>query len=72
MPANIYQPATNQASAFSGPRLIGKLSTFDVYYDPLRGFNEAVMTYRGPEWYDAVYYLGEYMPIVPTEAMLLV
>ena len=32
---------------------------------------EAFMTYRGDEWYDASYYLGIYMPMVPTDAIAL-
>lgn len=58
-------------SGFSGPRKIGEWGTFIVYYDPYRGDEEAWMTYRGTEWYDAAYYLGEYMPVVPTDAVAL-
>lgn len=71
LPNTYFQPTKNDASAFSGPREIGKLSTFTVYYDPFRGADEGFMTYRGTEWYDAAYYLGEYMPIVPTDAIAL-
>jgi hypothetical protein len=71
MPSNIFKPTKNDASAFSGPREIGELSTFKIYYDPMRGADEGMMTYRGNEWYDATYYLGEYMPIVPTDAIAL-
>lgn len=71
LPNTYFQPAKVDASAFSGPRELGKFGTFTVYYDPMRGAEEAIMTYRGNEWYDAVYYLGEYMPCVPTEAIAL-
>lgn len=71
LPNTLFQPAKNDASAFSGPREIGTFNTFKVYYDPSRGADEGFMTYRGNEWYDATYYLGEYMPIVPTDAIAL-
>jgi hypothetical protein len=71
LPNTLFQPAKNEASAFSGPRKIGTFNTFEVYYDPYRGADEGFMTYRGNEWYDAAYYLGEYMPIVPTDAIAL-
>jgi hypothetical protein len=71
LPNTLFQPAKNDASAFSGPRKIGTFNTFEVYYDPMRGADEGFMTYRGNEWYDATYYLGEYMPIVPTDAIAL-
>lgn len=71
LPNTLFQPTKNDASAFSGPREIGTFSTFKVYYDPTRGADEGFMTYRGNEWYDAAYYLGEYMPVVPTDAIAL-
>lgn len=71
LPNTYFQPAANDATSFSGPREIGTFGTFKIYYDPFRGADEAVMLYRGSEWYDAVYYLGEYMPIVPTDAIAL-
>jgi hypothetical protein len=71
LPNTLFKPVVTEASAFSGPREIGTYGTFKVYYDPLRGDEEGFMTYRGNEWYDAAYYLGEYMPIVPTDAIAL-
>ena len=70
LPNTLFQQVA-QPSGFSGPRLIGTYSTFLVYYDPSREDNEAFMTYRGDEWYDATYYLGTFMPIVPTDAIAL-
>lgn len=70
LPNNLFQP-TAQPAGFSGPREIGKYGTFTVYYDQMRGADEAFMTYRGSEWYDAAYYLGVFMPIVPTDAIAL-
>lgn len=60
-----------QPDGFSSPREIGTYGTFIVYYDQKRGDNEAMMTYRGSEWYDSAYYLGIFMPIVPTDAIAL-
>lgn len=54
---------------FSGPREIATFSTFKVYYDPDLAADETYMTYRGTEWYDGVYYLAEFMPITPSEAV---
>lgn len=66
LPTTLFTPTT-QPNAFSGPREIGKYGTFTVYYDPYREDDEAMMTYRGTEWYDATYYVGMYMPITPTD-----
>lgn len=71
LPSNMFKPAGNEGAAFSGPRELGELSTFKIYYDPYREADEGFMTYRGKMWYDAAYYLGEYMPIVPTDAIAL-
>lgn len=71
LPNNLFQPTSNDASAFSGPREIGKWGIYTVYYDPMRAADEGFMTYRGENWYDACYYLGEFMPIVPTDAIAL-
>ena len=71
LPENYFKPAKRDTGAFSGPRELGDFSTFKIYYDPMRQDTEGFMTYRGENWYDAVYYLGEYMPIVPTDAIAL-
>jgi hypothetical protein len=72
LPTNLFTPEKNDETAFSGPRKIGKWGIYDVYYDPFRAANEAFMTYRHPSnWYDSCYYLGEYMPIVPTDCVAL-
>lgn len=69
---NTYWKPEADANGFSAPRKIGVFNGFyDVYYDNMRGDTEGFMTYRGSEWYDAAYYLGEYMPIVPTDAIAL-
>lgn len=69
---NVWFKVEGDQKGFSAPRKIGQLAQFyDVYYDNTRAANEGFMTYRGSEWYDAAYYLGEYMPIVPTDAIAL-
>lgn len=70
LPSTLFKPEP-VPTGFSGPRHIGDYGTFKVYYDPFRADTEAMMTYRGSEWYDAVYYLGSFMPIVPTDAIAL-
>lgn len=71
LPGQWFTPTNIDEEAFSGPREIGKFSTFTVYFDPFRGDNECFMTYRGTQWYDASYYLSEFMPIVPTDIVVL-
>jgi len=66
LPAEMFKPAAPD-KAWLGPREIGEYRTWKVYYDPELAHNEWWMTYRGTEWYDAAYYLGEYMPVVPTD-----
>lgn len=71
LPNTLFTVKKNDSSAFMGPREIGTYGTFTVYYDQELANDEAWMTYRGAEFYDAAYYLGEYMPIVPTDAIAL-
>lgn len=66
LPADMFKPAAEN-KAWLGPREIGEYRTWKVYYDPSLADNEWWMTYRGTEWYDAAYYLGEFMPVVPTD-----
>lgn len=69
---SIWFKVEGDQKGFSAPRKIGVFNGFyDVYYDNTRAAEEGFMTYRGSEWYDAAYYLGEYMPIVPTDAIAL-
>lgn len=70
LPDTLFKPVA-QANDFSGAREIGAYGSFKVYYDPKRADNKGFMTYRGTEWYDAAYYLGVFMPIVPTDAVAL-
>lgn len=71
LPENYFKKDVVSSTGFSGPRELGEFGRFKVYYDPFQAADKAFMTYRGSEWYDAAYYLGEYMPIVPTDAVTL-
>jgi hypothetical protein len=72
LPSTLFQISKSATDyGFSTPRELGTYGTFKVYYDPNRAADEAMMTYRGSEFYDASYYLGEYMPCVPTDAIAL-
>lgn len=68
---NTMFKAVEAPSSFLGPREIGEWGSFKVYYDYEMPADKYMMTYRGTEFYDAVYYLGEYMPVVPTDAIAL-
>lgn len=70
LPSNMFQPVETP-SGFSTPREIGTLGTFKVYFDQRRADDEGFMTYRGSEWYDAAYYMGIFLPIVPTDAIAI-
>ena len=70
LPTTWFKPVATP-SGFSSPREIGTFGTFKVYYDPYRADNEAFMTYRGTEWYDAAFYMGIFLPIVPTDTVAL-
>lgn len=71
LPSNFFTPKVNDDAFMLSPHEIGTYGTYQVFYDPELGNNEYWMTYRGKEWYDAAYYLGEYMPIVPTDCIAL-
>lgn len=70
LPTTWFKPVATP-SGFSSPREIGTFGTFKVYYDPYRADNEAFMTYRGDQWFDAAFYCGIYLPIVPTDTVAL-
>jgi hypothetical protein len=71
LPSNFYTPKKADDAFLQSPREIGQYGLYQVFYDPDLADNKFWMTYRGGEWYDAAYYLGEYMPIVPTDAIAL-
>lgn len=72
LPSTWFTPtpdANTGKYGFSGPREIGTFGTFKVYYDNQLADGDNLMTYRGSEWYDGAYYMLEYMPVVPSEAV---
>lgn len=71
LPSNMFAPSATDDAFLLSPRVIGTYGTYQVFYDPELADNAWWMTYRGKEFYDAAYYLGEYMPIVPTDAIAL-
>lgn len=50
---------------------LGRLGDFIVYFDPKRKADEIMMSYKGEEWYMAPYYLGVFLPLVPTDAITI-
>lgn len=71
LPNTYWKPAEGGDKGYEAPRLLGHIGNYDVYYDPQRADNAGFMTYRGSEWADAAYYLGEFMPVTPTDAIVL-
>jgi len=71
LPSNFFTPKKSEDAFLQSPREIGTYGTYQVFYDPELADDKYWMTYRGSEWYDAAYYLGEYMPIVPTDCIAL-
>lgn len=71
LPANFFTPKKAEDAFLQSPREIGTYGTYQVFYDPELEADKFWMTYRGNEFYDAAYYLGEYMPIVPTDCIAL-
>lgn len=71
LPNTYWKSEDEGDKGYESPRKLGKIGNYEVYYDPQRADNAGFMTYRGSEWYDAAYYLGEFMPVVPTDAIVL-
>lgn len=71
LPTTYFTPAPYDEKGYESPRKLGKFGPYEVYYDPNRATDTGFMTYRGSFWADAAYYLGEFMPIVPTDAIEL-
>lgn len=69
LPTNWFQPVKYN-SPWSTAREIGTFAGFKVYYDPWRGDDEALMSWKNSEeWWAAPYILAPYMPIVPTDTV---
>jgi hypothetical protein len=54
-----------------GPCYLGKLNgDYDVYLDPDMPRDEFFMTYKGPQWWEAAYYMGTYLPLMKSKFMM--
>lgn len=71
LPDTYFKKANYDDKGYESPRELGTYGPYQVFYDPNRPTDTGFMTYRGSEWSDAAYYLGEYMPIVPSDAIQL-
>jgi hypothetical protein len=71
LPNTMFTPKKVDGAFMLSPHEIGTYGIYQVFFDPELPDDKFWMTYRGTEWYDAAYYLGEYMPIVPTDAIAL-
>lgn len=70
LPDTFYKPeAPGKDYGFNGPRKIGKIGRYTIFYDDKLADDEAFMTYRGSEWYDAAAYYGVFLPIAPTDVV---
>lgn len=70
LPNTLFKPVA-APDGFSSPREIGTYGSFKVYFDPRRGDDEGFMSYRGSQWYDSTYYIGMFLPMVPTDALAI-
>lgn len=68
LPTTWFRP-TRTNETWSTARKIGEFGSFVVFYDPYRGDNEALMSWKGDDWYAAPYIMAEYLPIVPTDVV---
>jgi hypothetical protein len=72
LPNTFYtQVDSGKDTGFQGPRRIGTIGRYAVFYDDQLPMDGGWMSYKGSEWYDAPYYLGVFMPITPTDAVNL-
>jgi len=70
LPDIFFKPeAKGKDYGFNGPRKIGEIGRFDVFFDNKLGDAEGFMTYKGSEWYDAAAYYGVFLPIAPTDVI---
>ena len=70
LPNTMFKPVASP-DGFSSPREIGTYGSFKVYFDPRRGADEGFVSYRGSSWYDSPYYMGVFLPMVPTAAIAI-
>ena len=68
LPTTWFKPVAYN-SGWSTARELGTFGKWKVYYDPYRADNEAMMLWKGSEWYQAPYIMAPFMPIVPTDVV---
>lgn len=71
LPSTYVEMYPYDEDGYESPRKLCKFGQYIVFYDPHMADNAGFMTYRGSFWADAAYYLGEYMPVTPTDAVAL-
>lgn len=72
LPNTYYKPvSTEKDYGFQGPRKIGEIGRYKVFYDDRLATDKAFMTYRGSQWYDAAAYYGVFLPITSTDVINL-
>jgi hypothetical protein len=69
LPDTMFKPSKLEDKSWSCPREIGTYNKYKVYYDDTMPTNEAFMTYKGTEWFDATYYCGTFVPVAATPAI---
>jgi uncharacterized membrane protein len=69
LPDTMFKPTKLEEKSWSCPREIGTYSKYKVYYDDTLPADEAFMTYKGSEWFDAAYYTGTFVPVAATQAI---
>jgi hypothetical protein len=71
LPDTYFKRNSEGDKGYDSPYALGTFGQFQIFYDPNQIAGKGFMTYRGTEWADAAYYMGEFMPIVPTDAITL-
>lgn len=71
LPSTYVEMFPYDEDGYESPRKLCKFGQYIVFYDPHQADDAGFMTYRGNFWADAAYYLGEYMPVTPTDAVSL-
>lgn len=72
LPNTYFTPARYDEKGYESPRVLGEYGPYQVFYDPHRETDKGFMTYKSnSSFYDAAYFLGEFMPVVPSDAIQL-
>nr|DAI54884.1 MAG TPA: Major capsid protein [Caudoviricetes sp.] len=71
LPSTYVEMYDYDEDGYESPRKLCKFGQYIVFYDPHMADDAGFMTYRGNFWADASYYVGEYMPVTPTDAVAI-